>query len=404
MNTGSFLKKTPISNDRKILHADMDAFFASVEQLDNPNFAGKPVIVGSDPKGGKGRGVVAACSYEARKFGIHSAMPIGKAWALCPKGIYLRPRLERYALVSQQIFSIFLRFTDLVEPVSVDEAFLDLTGSQRLLGQAEDLARQIKSTVFKETGLSTSVGLAPNKFLAKIASDLDKPDGFLIVDAHGVKQFLDPLPISKLWGVGPKSAERLKRMGINSIGDLLKLPAENLKASFNKAGEDLYRLARGIDDRPVSPGNEAKSIGAETTFSEDVDDREIISLTILSLAEKVAKRLRGQELKAGSVTLKHRDENFNTTTRSMRLAEPSNLCDDLRKAAMELLARSPNAANKTRLLGITATGFIISQQKQLGLFENKEKEKKQILDETMDEITKKFGPAAIARAALLRNK
>lgn len=382
----------------------MDAFFASVEQLDNPLLKGKPVIVGADPKGGTGRGVVSACSYEARKFGVHSAMPISRAWKLCPGGVFLRPRIMRYSEISRSIFSIFRRFADLVEPLSVDEAFLDLTGSERLFGPAEDLCLKIKRTVFEEVGLVASMGLAPNKFLAKMASDLDKPNGFIVVKPGEAEKFLSPLPISKLWGVGPKSAERLKKMGVKTIGDLTKIPLENLKASFNKAGEDMFRLARGIDDRPVSPDSETKSVSAETTFLEDASDAETLEGELLFLADKVARRLRKLGLAAGSVTLKHRDENFQTSTRTKHLVEPSNLGDEILDAAKQLLARSPNAGSRTRLLGISAGSLVLSGRKQLDLFNAAERNKKQKLAETVDKITCKYGSKAISRARLLRGR
>src|SRR5439155_12835839 len=205
---------------RSILHVDMDAFYASVEQLDHPEYKGKPVIVGADPKEGQGRGVVAACSYEARKFGVRSALPITRAWKLCPEGVYVRPRMKRYVEVSHQVMEVFRRFTDLVEPLSIDEAFLDITGSVALLGAPEQIARSIKSQIRAATGLTASAGLAPNKFLAKIASDLRKPDGFVIVEEKEIETFLQDLPISRLWGVGPKTEQRLHAMGFRTIGQL----------------------------------------------------------------------------------------------------------------------------------------------------------------------------------------
>ena len=243
---------------RSILHVDMDAFYASVEQLDNPAYKGKPVIVGADPRGGAGRGVVAACSYEARKFGVRSALPISRAWKLCPQGVYVRPRMSRYVEVSHQVMEIFGRYTDLVEPLSIDEAFLDVTGSAALLGTAEQIARKIKSDIRETTELSASVGVAPNKFLAKIASDLRKPDGLVVVQENGIADFLRDLPISRLWGVGPKTEQRLKPLGVKTIGQMAALPRESLIRSFGNLGEHLHQLSHGRDDRPVIPNWEAE--------------------------------------------------------------------------------------------------------------------------------------------------
>src|SRR6266436_1866720 len=244
---------------RSILHVDMDAFYASVEQHDQHQYKGRPVIVGADPRAGRGRGVVAACSYEARKFGVRSALPISRAWKLCPEGVYVRPRMERYSEVSGQVMEVFRRYTDLVEPLSIDEAFLDITGSVTLLGAPEQIAVSIKKEVRQATGLTASVGLAPNKFLAKIASDLRKPDGFVVLQEADIEQFLRDLPISRLWGVGPKTEVRLHEMGFRTIGELRKASRESLVRSLGSLGEHLYHLAHGKDDRPVVPNWEPKS-------------------------------------------------------------------------------------------------------------------------------------------------
>ncbi|MBI2458011.1 MAG: DNA polymerase IV [candidate division NC10 bacterium] len=251
---------------RNIIHLDMDAFYASVEQLDHPAYRGRPVVVGADPRAGKGRGVVAACSYEARPFGIRSAMPISRAYRLCPKAIYVRPRMGRYAEMSDRIFAILRDYTDLVEPLSIDEAFLDVTASQRLFGPAEAIGQTLKARIRSELRLVASIGLAPNKFLAKVASDLGKPDGFVVVAPGKEREFLDPLPIFRLWGVGPKTEARLKRLGLQTIGQIARMPVETLEAMLEGAGRDLWELANGMDDREVVPGQEAKSIGGETTF------------------------------------------------------------------------------------------------------------------------------------------
>src|SRR5256712_12999707 len=300
---------------RSILHVDMDAFYASIEQLDNPEYKGKPVIVGADPKGGSGRGVVAACSYEARKFGVHSALPISRAWKLCPEGVYVRPRMDRYVEVSHEAMDVFRRYTDLVEPLSIDEAFLDITGSVALLGSPVEIARSIKKDIRKATGLTASVGLAPNKFLAKIASDLKKPDGLVVLKEDGVEQFLRDLPISRLWGVGPKTEVRLHEMGFRTIGQLARAPRESLVRALGSLGEHLYQLSHGKDDRPVVPDWERKSVGTETTFDEDTDDRDLLLRTILELSDHVAERLRKDDFRARKATLKLRYSNFSTHTK-----------------------------------------------------------------------------------------
>src|SRR5947199_10062661 len=297
---------------RSILHVDMDAFYASVEQLDHPEYKGKPVIVGANPKEGKGRGVVAACSYEARKFGVHSALPISRAWKLCPEGVYVRPRMKRYMEMSAQIMEVFRRYTDLVEPLSIDEAFLDITGSVALLGPADEIAGSIKKAIREATGMTASVGLAPNKFLAKIASDLKKPDGLVVLREDDVDQFLRDLPISRLWGEGPKTEARLHEMGFRTIGQLASASRESLVRTLGSLGEHLYQLSHGKDDRQVVPDWERKSVGTETTFDEDTDDRDLLLRTILELSDHVAERLRKDEYRARKVTLKLRYSNFST--------------------------------------------------------------------------------------------
>ncbi len=292
----------------------MDAFYASVEQLDHPAYRGKPVVVGADPRGGAGRGVVAACSYEARKFGIRSAMPISRAYRLCPTAVFVRPRGARYAEMSERIFAILREYTDLMEPLSIDEAFLDVTASQRLFGPAAEIGRTMKARIRSELGLVASIGLAPNKFLAKVGSDLGKPDGFVTVAPGQERAFLDPLPISRLWGVGPKTEARLHQMGFQTIGQIARTPLATLEDTLGQGGRDLWELANGLDDRPVEPEQEAKSIGAEHTFAEDTADREQIRRTILELGRpcgaapptrRGAGRRRDAEVSRSSIP--HRD-------------------------------------------------------------------------------------------------
>jgi len=388
---------------RTIIHLDMDAFYASVEQLDHPAYRGKPVVVGADPRGGRGRGVVAACSYEARPFGIKSAMPISRAYRLCPRAIYVRPRFERYAEMSERIFAVLREYTNLVEPLSIDEAFLDVTGSQRLFGPADAIGRTLKARIRSEVGLVASIGIAPNKFLAKVASDLGKPDGFVVVVPGKEREFLDPLPISRLWGVGPKTEIHLKRLGLETIGHVARMPVEALEASLGSGGRDLWELAHGRDDRPVVPEEDAKSVGAETTFEADTDDLEEIRRTLLELSDRVGRRLRHEGYLAGGVTLKFRNHLFRTTTRATLLARPTDVGDDLFREAWGLLKRVSWTGKRVRLLGVTATRLIHatdSPKGQMGLFESGSDSRRQ-LARTVDAIRDRFGADAIARASLL---
>ena len=388
---------------RAIIHLDMDAFYASVEQLDHAAYRGKPVVVGADPRGGKGRGVVAACSYEARPFGIRSAMPISRAYRLCPQAIYVRPRMTRYSEMSDRIFAILRDYTDVVEPLSIDEAFLDVTASQRLFGPAEAIGQTLKARIRSELGLVASIGLAPNKFLAKVASDLGKPDGFVVVAPGKERAFLDPLPISRLWGVGPKTEARLQRMGLQTIGRIAQTPVETLEAMLGGAGRDLWELANGIDDREVVPEQEAKSLGAETTFEKDTDDREEIRRTILELSDRVGRRLRREGYLAGGVTLKFRDHLFRTLTRAAILDHPTDVGDDLFREAWKLLQRVNWTGKRVRLLGVTATRLLAAAEPpggQMPLFQPAADPRRQ-LARTVDAIQERFGADAIARATLL---
>ena len=381
----------------------MDAFYASVEQLDHPEYRSKPVVVGADPKGGAGRGVVAACSYEARPFGIRSAMPISRAYRLCPAAIFVRPRMARYAEMSERIFGILRTYTDLMEPLSIDEAFLDVTASRRLFGPAAEIGRMMKARIRSELGLVASIGLAPNKFLAKVGSDLGKPDGFVVVEPGREREFLDPLPISRLWGVGPKTEARLRAMGFQTIGQIARTSGEALEEAFGQAGRDLWDLANGRDDRPVEPEQEAKSIGAEHTFAEDTADRELLRRTLLELADRVGHRLRCDELLAGGATLKFRDDRFCTLTRAVILDDPTDVGDDLFQAAWRLLGRVEWKGRQVRLLGVTATRLQPAGQSpagQLALFP-RGPDAKRDLARTVDTIRQRFGREAITRASLL---
>jgi nucleotidyltransferase/DNA polymerase involved in DNA repair len=381
----------------------MDAFYASVEQLDHPPYRGKPVVVGADPRGGLGRGVVAACSYEARKFGIRSAMPISRAYRLCPTAVFVRPRGARYAEMSERIFAILREYTDLMEPLSIDEAFLDVTASQRLFGPAAEIGRTLKARIRSELSLVASIGLAPNKFLAKVGSDLGKPDGFVTVAPGQERAFLDPLPISRLWGVGPKTEARLHQMGFQTIGQIARTPLATLEDTLGQGGRDLWDLANGLDDRPVEPEQEAKSIGAEHTFGEDTADREQIRRTILELADRVGGRLRRDEVLAGGVTLKFRDHRFHTVTRAAGLDQPTDVGDALFRAAWALLGRVEWQGSQVRLLGVTATRLrpaAAPPEGQLPLFPGRPDPRRN-LARTVDKIRERFGGEAITRASLL---
>jgi nucleotidyltransferase/DNA polymerase involved in DNA repair len=376
----------------------MDAFYAAVEQRDRPELRGRPVIVGADPRGGRGRGVVSTASYEARPFGVASAMPISQAWRLCPQGVYLPVDMEKYARVSAQVMEILRRFTDRVEPVSIDEAFLDVTGSRRILGDGEAIARRLKDAIRAETALTASVGVAASKLVAKVASDLRKPDGLVVVPPGTEAAFLAPLPVRKLWGVGPKMEERLQRAGVHTIGDLVRLGPRLLERKLGTHGHDLLDLARGIDDRPVhaDPG-EAKSLGQEHTYDSDTADLARLRRTLLSVADGVAARLRAHGLKARTVTLKYRDETFRTLTRAETRRAPTDSGDELFAVAWKLF-QGVHGPRKVRLLGVYASGF--APRAQLDLFRGPSSP----ADKLRDEVARRFGEEAITRASLLGRK
>jgi len=378
----------------------MDAFYASIEQLDHPEYKSRPVIVGADPRAGKGRGVVAACSYEARKFGIRSALPISRAWRLCPQGVYVRPRMDRYVEVSHQVMDVFRRYTDLVEPLSIDEAFLDITGSVALLGPPDQIAQSIKKDIRQATGMTASVGLAPNKFLAKIASDLKKPDGLVVLQEDDVDQFLRDLPISRLWGVGPKTEARLHEMGFRTIGQLALASREPLVRTLGSLGEHLYQLSHGKDDRPVVPDWDRKSVGTETTFDEDTDDRDLLLRTILELSDHVAERLRKDEYSARKVTLKLRYSNFSTHTKQHSLDRLIQTGDEIAAVARQLFSQFP-LNRKIRLIGVSAGDLHRGGEdpEQLTLFATSNP--KQRLGHTVDEIKEKFGVDSLRRGSQL---
>ena len=384
-------------SSRTILHVDLDAFFAAVEQRDRPELRGKPVIVGgSDPTQ---RGVVSAASYEARAFGVHSAMPLRTAYRLCPQGAFLPVDGRKYQAASREVMAILRRFTPLVQPISIDEAFLDVTGSRALFGDGETIARTIRQTVHDEVGLTVSVGVAATKLVAKIGSDLRKPDGLVVVPPGDEAAFLAPLPISRLWGVGEKTAAVLREFGVQTIGDLAALPPDALERRFGKHGAALVERAHGVDADPVATGDPAKSIGHEHTFGHDTADREVIERTLLGMADGVAWRLRAAGLKAATITLKLRDSSFTTITRQTTLDVPGDLTEPIYDAALVLLRRELRG-QRIRLVGVTASNF--RDREQLALFGAAEDPKRHQAAEAMDSIRRRYGERAVTRGRLVR--
>ncbi len=379
-----------------ILHIDMDCFFAAVEIKDNPDLVAKPVIVGALPGT---RGVVSACNYEAREYGVHSAMPVSRAYKLCPDGVYLKPNGKRYAEESNAISRIFHDFTPLVEPISLDEAFLDVSGSHRMFGNSIEIGRAIKRRILDETGLVASVGVAPSKFVAKIASDLEKPDGFVVVKDDEVIDFLEPLDVRKIWGVGKQTFKSLTKLGIRTIGDVRRYPEDEFIRIFGKHGEHLYALSHGVDDRIVNPETERKQVGAEHTFGEDQGDMAEVERTLLALADKVSSRMLKKERKGRKVTLKLRDEDFHTITRCRTLERRISATEELYEQAIALFRAEKLAEKKVRLIGISVSGF--EAEGQTTLFPDESGEQPEKIDQVIANIRGKFGKGAITRASLI---
>lgn len=384
---------------RVIIHLDMDAFYPAVEVMDAPELRGKPVVVG----GGRERGVVSSASYEARKYGIHSAQPIAKAMRLCPHAVFLPVRMSRYREVSLQVFEVFHRFTPLVEPLSIDEAFLDATGSTRLFGRPEDIARKIKETVFRETGLTASAGIAPTKFVAKIASDMEKPDGLTVVPEGRVREFLDPLPVNRMWGVGEVTREALAKLNITTFRDLNRTPIEILEKRFGRYGAKMHRLSMGMDERDVQPEHNAKSIGHEETFSDDITDLDQVRKELLFLAERVARRIRRGSLKGKTITLKVKYSDFKLITRSATLSAPTDDTSEIYCTVSGLLKKTAVGKRPVRLLGVSLSQLVGGEMdSQLPLFlEDEAAWKKRELNAALDSITEKFGDKIIGPGMLL---
>ena len=382
---------------RTILHADLDAFYASVEVLDDPSLRGKPVIVGGRPDE---RGVVSAASYEAREYGVHSAMPLRTAGRRCPHGVFLPGRPDRYRDVSRQVMAVFASYTPLLEPISLDEAFLDVTASTVAFGDGATIARRIKERILDEVGLVVSVGVATNKLCAKVASDLRKPDALVIVPAGDEAAFLAPLPIRRLWGVGPQAQQALGDYAVTTIGQLAALEPSTLQRRFGRHGLELATRARGIDDAPVEPMQAPKSVGHEHTFDLDTADRGRLEATLLDLAESVASRLRRHDLAARAVQLKLRYEGFETLTRQAPLARPTRDTGPLYETAMQLLARTLVVGRGVRLIGLTAISLTDAQQ--LTLFGAPDREDR--LARSIDAVRERFGDGAITRARLVTER
>ncbi len=381
---------------RQILHIDMDAFFASVEQLDDPGLRGKPVLVG----GASRRGVVAAASYEAREFGARSAMPMAEALRRCPLAIVVPPRRERYQEASEQVFAIFARYTPLVEGLSIDEAFLDVTGSRSLFGDGEAIARAIKADVKRETGLTASAGVAPCKFAAKIASDMDKPDG-LTLAGDDVAAFLAPLPVERMWGVGPKTAPQLRRLGYATLGDLARAEPATLARAIGSWGGEIVKLARGDDDRPVIPDREAKSISAESTYDVDLVGRDAVARTLLAHASRVAERLTAEGLAARTVVVKLKYADFTLLTRRMTLPDAASDTRTLHDAALELLGRFPLTGARVRLTGVGAQDLGPASGRQPSLFADRTAARRREVEAVLLSAKDRFGGHPITFATLL---
>jgi len=381
-----------------ILHIDMDAFYASVEQRDNPWLKGRCVIVG----GTSPRGVVSAASYEARKFGVRSAMPIVQARQRCPQGVFIPPRMGRYQEVSAEVMDILQEFSPLVEPVSIDEAFLDLAGTERLHGNPTELARTIKKRIHETVHLTCSIGVAPSRFLAKVASDFQKPDGLTVIHPDQIAAFIDRLPIGKVPGVGPKTHARLEQLGIRFLGEIRKFPEPTLESIFGSYGLRLLELSRGIDPTPVTPHSPAKSVSSECTLEEDTRDPAALTRCLLEQADEVAAGLRKEGVKARTVVLKIKHADFKLFTRRATFTPPTQSSKVLYRHAVRLL-REYRLTQKIRLVGLGATGFVPAdapRQQELFAGEKRSQEGWEKVDRTLESIKSRYGEKVIRRATL----
>ena len=384
----------PAAHSRIIAHLDMDAFFASVEQADNPLLRGQPVIVG----GLSDRGVVSAASYEARRFGVRSAMPMVTARRLCPSANFLSGRGRRYAEISRSIMDILREYSPLVEKASIDEAYVDLTGTERLFGPAKTIAETIQARIRDRFGLTGSIGLAPNKMLAKIASDMDKPNGLTVIEPDQVSAFLSRLSVSRLPGIGPKTEKTLGQLGIRSVTDILKFSEDFWRERLGQRGLELCSKALGLDERPVEPVHQRKSCGAENTFSRDSSDPSILRLWLLRQSEEVGRALRRRGLKGRTVTVKIKYHDFQQLTRRKTLASATSSTQDIHEAACAIL-RSIRLSKPVRLIGLSLSNFTVFQE-QLSLVPVEQQEKRSRIDAALDLIWEEYGPEAVFRAAL----
>jgi DNA polymerase-4 len=382
---------------RTVIHFDMDAFFASVEQLDNPNLRGKPVLVGARSR----RGVVTAASYEARPTGVGSAMSMVEALRRCPEAIVVPPRRARYSELSASVFEVFRRYTPLVEGLSVDEAFLDVTGSRALFGDGPEIARRIKQDVSSEIGLTGSAGVAPNKFVAKIASDMDKPDGLTVVPHDGGAEFLAPLPLERMWRVGPKARVKLRAAGLQTIGDLARADVRTLQHLLGSWGPVARDLARGLDERPVVVGSPPKSLGSETTFEHDLTTAEALLKPILRQSMQVADRLVNKGLWAQVVTLKIKYGDHRIRTRQVRLSRGVADTDAIFEAAGDLLTRFDALDTGVRLTGVSVSS--LTKHPDAELFPDEERARRERLAATTRALRERFGAAGVTRASLIAN-
>jgi len=385
-----------VYKDRRLIHIDLDAFFASVEELLNPEIAGQPIIVGGGP--GR-RGVVASASYPARAYGVRSAMPTAQALRLCPQAILIPGDLERYSEISEQVMALLSEYTPLMEKVSIDEAFLDVTGCERLWGPVEEIARTIQRRVKEELGLPSSLGVAANRLLAKMASEEGKPGGLVVVPPGQEAAFLAPLPVERLWGVGPATAQGLHALGVETIGELAHLPLHLLEKEFGALGRVLYRRARGRDDSLLTPHREPKSIGHEHTFAQDLTTLREVQRYLLGLSEKVGRRLRGHRMRGRTITVKLRHSDFTTLTRSATLTRPTDLDQVIYHQAVEILRREWQPGTRLRLIGVSISNLTPRLPSQLDLFDQREA-KLSRLNRAVDEIRERYGDGALQRASL----
>jgi nucleotidyltransferase/DNA polymerase involved in DNA repair len=388
-----------MSSKRVIFHVDMDAFYAAIEQRDNPSYRGKPVIVGAKP--GK-RGVVSTASYEARKFGIHSAMPINEAYSRCPNGIFVQPQMGLYEKVSQQIFDLFRKFTPQVEPISVDEAFLDMTGTEKLFGPIEKSSKMISDALKTEQNLTGSIGVAPNKFLAKIASDCNKPDGITMVpfEREKILEWMAPMGVNRIWGVGKKSAVVLQTLGIYTIGDLQRVPLDLLIRHFGKLGNSLFSLCRGIDERPVAIGDAAKSISREITFDRDSSDRQQWRQVVYELTQDIAQRARQNNIKGATIVFTWRLPDFSRHSKRTTMTQPTNLAKVIFEQALILMESVHDRS--LRLIGVGISG--LTNEVQTDLFSgNDGQERLEVSEITADTIRSRFGIESLKKGREIKS-